>query len=351
MRFYAFTLSGLERIAAGEISGCLPGAQVVKVRPGVVFFEYPGDPGPMLELGTVEDIFALAAQGKVSGERKGLSQAAGLVRRSALLEPALAVHRRLRPKKVRRVTFRVVVQRRDGGQQYVRQELQKRVARAVEERFPRWKWVKEDAHLEIWVLQGRGEIVCGVRLSDRTMRHRTWRKVDLPASLRPVVARSMVILSEPRDDDVFLDPMCGTGTILIERGEHGRYQKLIGGDIREEAVEAARTNVGRRYKPIEIHKWDALDLPLPDGSVDRIACNLPFGRKIGAREENRELYRRFAVEAARVLKREGVMVLLAGERGVLARAVERCGGLRIERTWPLFVLGRRAFIFKVRLIR
>jgi len=158
----------------------------------------------------------------------------------------------------------------------------------------------------------------------------------------------MVILSEPRDDDVFLDPMCGAGTILIERGEQGRYRRLIGGDIDEEAVEAARANIGPRYKPIWIQRWDATDLPLPDESVSRIVCNLPFGRKIGSREENRTLYQKFVEESVRVLKEEGIMALLVSDRRLLGRVVGKCDELEIERVYPVFVLGQRAFIFRIR---
>ena len=77
---------------------------------------------------------------------------------------------------------------------------------------------------------------------------------------------------------------------------HGRYAQLLGGDIHPEAVAATRTNVGPRYKPIDIRQWDARDLPLDDGSVDRVVCNLPFGKKIGEPQALRPLYEGFASE-------------------------------------------------------
>jgi tRNA (guanine6-N2)-methyltransferase len=79
----------------------------------------------------------------------------------------------------------------------------------------------------------------------------------LPASLRPTVAAAMVLLSDPRPDDVFLDSMCGGGTLLIERAQFGRYGLLLGGDIEPRALEASRRNIGPRYRPIQIHHWDA----------------------------------------------------------------------------------------------
>jgi tRNA (guanine6-N2)-methyltransferase len=70
----------------------------------------------------------------------------------------------------------------------------------------------------------------------------------------------MVLLSEPQKDDVFLDPMCGARTILIERALWGRYKLLLGGDIRSLAVEIALSNIGNKHKPIEIHQWNATEL-------------------------------------------------------------------------------------------
>jgi 23S rRNA G2445 N2-methylase RlmL len=339
---------GLERIASAEIRRRLAGARIEGERSGRILFTHRGDPHPALELATVEDLFALIGQGPVSGEPTGLEEAQAMVRDSPLWEAALGLHHLLRPRQVRRVTFRVVTQRPHGEHAYTRRALQKRVIEGIEARFPRWHWMAENALLEVWVLQDGNELLCGVRLSDRTMRHRRYKTVSVEASLRPVVARAMVILSEPRDDDVFLDPMCGAGTILIERGEHGRYGQLLGGDLDPQAVAATRTNVGPRYKPIEIRQWDATALPLPDASVTRVVCNLPFGHKIGSARILPGLYRGFLAEAIRVLRPGGVAVLLTGERALLDRALRACPPLRPEGVLPVVVLGREAFIFTAR---
>lgn len=346
--FYCFTTAGLEEVTAGEIGQLLADSRVEEGRRGVVSFTYGGRPEPLLELSTTEDVFALIARGEVAEGRQGLAQAGELVLQSPYLEGAVELYRRLKPKRVKRVTYRVVVQRRGGKHEYIRPVLGKRIGRALEERFPRWKRVEENGLVEIWVLQRGKELICGLRLSDRSMRHRTYKQANIEGSLRPIVARSMAILSEPEEEDVFLDPMCGAGTILIERGEQGRYGQLLGGDISEEAIAATRINVGPRYKPIEIRQWDATELPLPSGKVNRIVCNLPFGKKVGSPQENRALYGPFLGESVRVLRRGGVMVLLTSERKLLMQALGGYPELRIVRIYPIFVLGQKAYIFKLR---
>ena len=347
MQFYAFVIPGLEDIAGQEIVERF-GAELGDKRRGVVFFSWEGDPALLLGLATTEDVFALIGRGKVSSEREGLEEAGALVADSPLFEEAISAHRRSRPKKVKRISFRIVAQRHGGRQRYMRKEMRKEMERAVAWRFPKWKLIDEEALVEIWDLEAGGEFLAGVRLSDRTMRHRTYKEAQIEASLRPTMARAMVRLAEPGDDDVFLDPMCGAGTILIERGEHGRYARLLGGDIRPEAVAATRTNIGPRYKPIEVREWDAGSLPLKDGSVDRVVCNLPFGKKVGEPWEMKSLYERFVPELDRVLKGGGAAVLLTSERKTLEAALRGAEMLYLERLMPVEVLGQRAFFFKLK---
>jgi 23S rRNA G2445 N2-methylase RlmL len=161
----------------------------------------------------------------------------------------------------------------------------------------------------------------------------------------------MALLSNPQDDDVVLDPMCGSGTILIERARAARYGLLVGGDLDEAAVAAARENIGTRYKPIEIHRWDARQLPLEDDSVSAIITNLPFGKQIGTLAENRLLYPALLAEWVRVLREGGRMVLLTGDKALLTRAVQRQPRLAMERQMPVIVRGYRATLMVLALIR
>jgi tRNA G10 N-methylase Trm11 len=144
--------------------------------------------------------------------------------------------------------------------------------------------------------------------------------------------------------------MCGAGTLLIERGESGRYRQLLGGDIREEALDAGRSNIGPRYKPIELRVWDACQLPLDMGSVSAAACNLPFGKKVGEKSELKVLYARFMPELRRVVTPGAVAVLMTSERVWLEQAMAGGDHFYCERLLPVWVLGQKAFLFKLRAI-
>src|SRR5262249_56511616 len=100
------------------------------------------------------------------------------------------------------------------------------------------------ASVEIWLTIQGATAVCGVRLSDRTMRHRTWKVEHLPASLRPTVAAAMVRLAGTGPGQVVVDPMYGAGTLLGEQREALRpYQRQrvcpLGGDGYPNALQGA----------------------------------------------------------------------------------------------------------------
>ena len=204
--------------------------------------------------------------------------------------------------------------------------------------------VKDDSDLEIWLWLSGGEALVGLRISDATMRHRRYKQEHLPASLRPTVAAAMNMLASPTEQDIVLDPLCGAGTLLIERALLAPYDRLIGGDIRPEALQMARRNARSAEIMASWREWDARELPLEAASVTRIVSNLPFGKQIGSHEENIGLYRRLSEEFARVLAPGGIAVTLTSEDR-LWDSMLREQGWKISKKQVLVILGQPASIF------
>jgi 23S rRNA G2445 N2-methylase RlmL len=209
--------------------------------------------------------------------------------------------------------------------------------------------VDENADVEFWCqLVGRNALV-GLRLSDATLRHRTYKSVNLPGSLRPTIARASVLLTEVADGDVFLDPMCGAGTILIERALAGRHRLLLGGDIDATAVRATIANFGGRHKPWQIVLGNAGQLALDAGSVDKVACNLPWARRFATGAAGtKKLYRSVLREVFRVMKSGGRGVFLTKRADIFREALSGLGDMKItQQTEPIAVLGQRARLIVV----
>ena len=259
-------------------------------------------------------------------DRSSLETIRVAARGASHLEAALDARVRLLPgtRSGRRLSFRVVARLTGGDHEFRRIDFQRAVERGIGECGDRrLRLAGDDAEVEFWATMLADEFVLALRLSDERMRHREYKVAHRPASLRPAVAAAMGLLSEPRDDDIVLDPLCGAGTVLIERAQLARYRLLLGGDFDRGALEAARTNVGPRYKPIELVPWDAAAIPLRDASVTKIVTNLPWGLKSGSHAGNLRLYPALLAEFYRVLAPDGTMVLLTAETRLLRESLAR----------------------------
>src|SRR5262245_24878338 len=213
---YAMVIPGLEGIASEEIRDRLHG-EVTRTAHGLVVFRPPHVDKSLLRLTTTEDVLLLAwGTDELTYRAEDLEQIRRWTAREAAWDELLRLHHASRPKPKGKPTVRLVVQMH-GKHGYRRVDAQKALIRGLAGKLPAsWQHVEENAAIEIWLTIEGATGVCGLRLSDRTMRHRWYKVAHMPASLRPTVAAAMVRLADIRPGQRILDPMCGAGTILAE---------------------------------------------------------------------------------------------------------------------------------------
>ncbi|MDG4789779.1 methyltransferase domain-containing protein [Micromonospora sp. WMMD1102] len=175
-----------------------------------------------------------------------------------------------------------------------------------------------------------------LRIADRPLHRRAYRRMSRPGSLHPPVAAALVRVAGARDGDCLLDPCCGAGTIPVEAALAGRGLSIMGGDIDRAVVAIAAGNGGDA--PVGWVVADAGRIPLPDGAVDLVVTNPPWDRQVPFAGVLAGQQRRFWTELRRVLRPAGRAVLLLSDMdGQLPDA--ETTGLTLRHRYPISLSG------------
>ena len=344
---YAMVHSGLESVAADEITKEL-GGEVKKAEKGIVVFKIEEIIPELLHLRTVEDVFLLAwGTDSLTYRAEDLKQIKMWTEKQVPWQHLLTLHQSIRPKAKGRPTNRIDTQM--GGEHgYRRTDASKAFRQGLAPFIPpSWNAAEDNTFLEVWLtIRGR-MATCGVRLTDKSMRHKPYKVEHLPASLRPTMAAAMVRLAGAGPGQVMLDPMCGAGTIIAEQiiiGKQRRAGRIEtwGGDIEMNHLRACASNL-KKVGPAVIAHWDARRLPIATESVDRIISNPPFGKQMSTPEDIGPLYKAAVREYHRVLKPGGKAVFLVMEQDALREAIKGYGWIP-QRQLGVEVLGQDAVI-------
>ena len=344
--YLATFIGGLDRFVLDELEIKLDDAKVLSHGKDYVAFSYSGGVKSLLRLRSVEEVyFCLGHLKGVDRSRSQLHRIEASARK-ADLNGAIAIARSLGWRWRGRLRLGVWA-RMSGRHNFRRVDSRAALERGLRSRPDQlFRLGKDNPHARIGVDTREEETYLLWKLTDESFRQHEEKKFHLPASLRPTVAYAMVQESEPQPDDVFLDPMCGAGTILLERAnleDRGsrRYRYILGGDLEWGALRAAAANIGPRHKPRRLLRWNALELPLDDGSIDKIVCNLPFGKQLPTSYPT--FYRDFLGEASRVLNPKGDLVLLVADIELIERYARETGWRTLNVT-PIALLGQRSFM-------
>ncbi len=191
-------------------------------------------------------------------------------------------------------------------------------------------------------------------VGEEALHRRGYRVYDHPAALSPVLAAAMVLMAQWSPKERLLDPMCGSGTILIEAALFARkvpggfFRKerfafrslpyfsgvnfddlllewdtqaewqvrapLFGSDLSPKHIGGAQQNAERALvaDTIEWQVMDAAELPqrFPKGSVQCLMSNPPFGVRSGSPARAREAHRLLLQVGHEVLSDNGRIAII-----------------------------------------
>ena len=347
MIYSIFVTAGLENIARQEINGHFENTKQFKIimrKPQRVVFQYSGNPTDLLSLRTAEQLFLVVKHvPNMTRSRRSLTAiSSSLVRFN--FAKTLDSCRQVGIKMRKRIQFRVI-SRMSGFRNFQKRDLQHVVERTLINRG--WELTQSGSGLDVWAEVHGDDAYISIRLSKPDIEQRSYKQASVPHTLNPSVAYSLVRLSQPHPNDIFLDPMCGAGTILIERAIAARYQYLIGGDISKEALVATKKNFGRQHQPREFFHWEAQSLPIQPNSVNKIVCNLPIDERSKDNSDLTTLYRRALAEFENVIKPRGKIVLLTMQPSLLNKILKQQKSMKTRQQVGINVDGKRGRIFVI----
>jgi len=195
--------------------------------------------------------------------------------------------------------------------------------------------------IEFWFLyRSEGYGFFGIRLT----RHRDYKKLLEKGELRPELAILLSMISEPTPDDVVLDPFCGSGAIPIARAKLP-FRQIIAVDIDQNALNKLRKKIGAM---ILTRKSDALKLQdIDTESVDKIITDPPWGY-YSNQTDLPLFYTRMIDAFYRVLKRNGLAVILTGRKEIFEEILEQCSDrFAIDKQYDVLVSGKKAGIYRI----
>jgi tRNA (guanine6-N2)-methyltransferase len=340
--YEAHLVSGLEELSLQEMRTGLGSSFHPLILPqphsGVLRFHYPGDPRRLLQLKTILAVFSV--QLFPVPRPKALLGHQNYQKLVEQLNTARALH----PKR----TFQTFYLAAAGSDSNLMVRLKHELAKTVG-----LKVSDDEGDLLLRLRRPRDsregwEAV--VRLSPRPLSVRSWRVCDHAGGLNASIAHAMITFTKPASGQVFLNPGCGSGTLLIERLSAGPAQLALGFDIDPTALACARENIQASplRASIQVYPWDAAALPLPNQSVDAITSDLPFGHDVGSHAENESLYPQLLQEAARVAKPGAPFVLITHEVRLIARLLERSQDWNVEQVLPITIAGLHPRIYVLR---
>jgi tRNA (guanine6-N2)-methyltransferase len=334
---------GLEDIARRELVGAYRERLVSRpeVSDGAIRFRYDGNPGGLLALRTVNAVYAVQSY-DIPRPKAFLGQE-HFTRLTEQIQDAMAV---VGNDKYASLTINAA-----GSNSSVMTRLREELATANHLRPEPY-----DGDLTLRLRRSVGRKNSGwdalVRLSPRPNATRDWRVVNVPGALDAAVAHAMVLLSDPRPDEVVMNVASGSGSIAIERALAGGASAIWACDTDPEMLEAAAKNIEAAgvSEQIEVRSWDAGEIPMGTGSVDKLFADLPFGNRVGSHQDNRELYPAAFKEAARLVKKGGLFIAITHEIKLTEAVLLAVKKWEIERELRVALSGLHPRIYVLRRI-
>jgi len=213
----------------------------------------------------------------------------------------------LKRKKSNEVSFRVSATRVGKKQSFISPEAERTFGGSLND-HTQWKVDLSNYDIEVNLILGMESVMITLSLTTSSLHRRNITHFGI-TTLRGTIAYNLARVCNIQKGDIVLDPMCGTGCISIEGASEWKDSFQIAGDNAHPAIIRAKANfdhlnkrVGHESYIADVMQWDVTNLPWKNDSIDVIVTDMPFGKRVGSRQDNRTLYPKTLLELSRVAK-------------------------------------------------
>lgn len=226
------------------------------------------------------------------------------------------------------------------GRKFERHDLSRWLKKEISGRGYEFSEAEDDD--EVWMFCIDESFYFGIPIVKSVQAEgREARVAERVASLPPPIAAAMAFAGMPKDEDVILDPVCGSGTLLAEARGYAPNARLIGIDVDETAIRAAKANLGENAK-LKLMHADSRVADLEE-NVTLLLANFPFGLRYGDRKTNAELYRGILENVLRKADLEKFRaVMLSSDTESLRQALESFSSLETKEIFRVKIRGELA---------
>lgn len=206
---------------------------------------------------------------------------------------------------------------------------------------------KKVANLEFWFLYRTEKI--GFFMLRITKNKKKLEKGEL----RPELTNILCLACEPKEDDVFLDPFCGSGAIPLERSRIANFKGIFASDKDEEITrnlkeEIKNINNKKLNKSFFVKKIDFLNNNFDDGYFSKIVTDPPWGF-FETIDNLNKFYNDTIGEMQRVIKKDGIIVILSANKEEMLNSLENFkNNLKLVEKFDILVSGKKAAIYKIK---
>uniref|UniRef100_A0A8D8WKS4 THUMP domain-containing protein 3 n=1 Tax=Cacopsylla melanoneura TaxID=428564 RepID=A0A8D8WKS4_9HEMI len=215
-----------------------------------------------------------------------------------------------------------------------------------------WLVDLDDYDIDISLQVRYNEVYVGLSITEKSLHRRNIVEFNI-TTLKATIGYNLVRLASPSSGDIFLDPMCGGGTIPIECALSYPNVHFLSGDINEKLVVKTQGNVSHNSTKVKRNLGvsplvcNGRHLCFKPACIDGVVTDLPFGKRVGSKSNNFLLYRLFLIEIGKVVRpKVGRAILLTSDRKHLIQALHVSSSLwNCKKQIKINMSGIKSFVF------